>query len=105
MNDGWVTFIPLMADIFDNQKQAAPIIVTLISVSFYSSSALLNFFVGHFAGRSGSQGKMMASGIAILSLSFLASTSLSGSRATAALLHSGAASPSWLGSAVRFIIR
>ena len=71
VNDGWVTFIPLMADIIENQKQAPPIIVTLISVSFYSSSALLNFFVGHLAGKSGSQGRMMASGIAILSLSYL----------------------------------
>lgn len=71
VNDGWVTLIPLIADIIENQKQAPPVVVTLISVSFYSSSALLNFFVGHLASRSGSQGRMMASGIAIISLSFL----------------------------------
>ncbi len=71
VNDGWVSFIPIIADIIENQKQAPPVIVTLISVSFYSSSALLNFLVGHFAGKSGSQGRLMASGIAILSLSYL----------------------------------
>jgi MFS transporter, FSR family, fosmidomycin resistance protein len=71
VNDGWVTFIPLIADIIVNDKQTPLLVVTLISVSFYSSSALLNFYVGHLADRSGSQGKMMASGIAIFSLAFL----------------------------------
>ncbi len=71
VNDGWVMFIPLIADVIENQKQTPPVIVTLISVSFYSSSALLNFFIGHLASRSSSQGRMMASGIAILSLSYL----------------------------------
>jgi MFS transporter, FSR family, fosmidomycin resistance protein len=71
VNDGWVTFIPLIADIIVNEKQTPLIVVTLISVSFYSSSALLNFFIGHLADRSRSQGRMMASGIAIFSLAFL----------------------------------
>jgi FSR family fosmidomycin resistance protein-like MFS transporter len=71
VNDGWVTFIPLMADLIVNENQTPLIVVTLISVAFYSSSALLNFYVGHLADARGSQGKMMAMGIAIISLSFL----------------------------------
>ncbi|MDG6925445.1 MAG: MFS transporter [Nitrososphaerota archaeon] len=71
VNDGWVTFIPLMADLIVNENQTPLAIVTLISVSFYSSSALLNFYVGHLADASGSQGKMMSMGIAIISLSYL----------------------------------
>ena len=42
-------FLPLVADIIANEKQTLPIVVTLILVSFYSSSALLNFYVGHLA--------------------------------------------------------
>ncbi|MDA4136070.1 MAG: MFS transporter [Thaumarchaeota archaeon] len=71
VNDGWVTFIPLIADIIVNEKQTPSILVTLISVSFYSSSALLNFYVGHLADGNRSQGKMMATGIALFSLAFL----------------------------------
>lgn len=71
VNDGWVTFIPLIADIVVNEKQTPLFVVTLISVSFYSSAALLNFLVGHQADRTRSQGRMLASGIAILSLAFL----------------------------------
>ena len=71
VNDGWVTFIPLMADIIINEKQTPLFIVTLMSVSFYSSAALLNFVVGHAADRSGVLGRMMASGIATISLAYL----------------------------------
>ncbi len=70
INDGWVTFVPLMADVIVNTNHVPLVVVTLISVSFYSSSALLNFFVGHLADR-GSQGNILARGIALLSLTFL----------------------------------
>ena len=49
-------FLPLVADIIANEKHALPIAITLILVSFYSSSALLNFYVGHLADSRGSQG-------------------------------------------------
>jgi len=71
INDGWTMFLPLVADIVANEKQTLPIVITLILVSFYSSSALLNFLVGHLADRRGSQGSILARGIAILSLAFL----------------------------------
>jgi MFS transporter, FSR family, fosmidomycin resistance protein len=71
INDGWSMFVPLMADIIVNEKQTPLIVVTLISISFYSSSALLNFFIGHLADRKGRQGTVMATGIALISLAFL----------------------------------
>ena len=71
VNDGWVTFIPLMADIIIAERGASLIVVTLMSVSFYSTAALLNFLVGHAADRSGRLGRMMAAGIAIISLTYL----------------------------------
>ena len=46
-----------MADVIVNTNHVPLVVVTLISVSFYSSSALLNFFVGHLADR-GSQGNI-----------------------------------------------
>ena len=64
-------FIPLMADIIVNEKQTPLVVVTLITTSFYSSSALLNFYIGHLADRRGRQGTVMATGIALISLAFL----------------------------------
>ena len=64
-------FLPLVADIIANEKHALPIAITLILVSFYSSSALLNFYVGHLADSRGSQGTILARGIALISLAFL----------------------------------
>ena len=71
INDGWSMFIPLMADIIVNEKQTPLVVVTLITISFYSSSALLNFYIGHLADRRGRQGTVMATGIALISLAFL----------------------------------
>jgi MFS family permease len=71
INDGWTMFLPLVADIIANEKHALPIAITLILVSFYSSSALLNFYVGHLADSRGSQGTILARGIALISLAFL----------------------------------
>lgn len=70
VNDGWVMFIPTIADIIVNADHTPLFVVTLISVSFYSSSALLNFVIGHAAGR-GSQGDILARGIGLISLTSL----------------------------------
>ncbi|MGD0638478.1 MAG: MFS transporter, partial [Nitrososphaerales archaeon] len=70
-NDGWTMFLPLVADIIADEKHTLPIAITLILVSFYSSSALLNFYVGHLADSGGSQGSILARGIALISLAFL----------------------------------
>jgi MFS family permease len=64
-------FLPLVADIIADEKHTLPIAITLILVSFYSSSALLNFYVGHLADSGGSQGSILARGIALISLAFL----------------------------------
>jgi MFS transporter, FSR family, fosmidomycin resistance protein len=71
INDGWSMFVPLMADIIVNEKETPLVVVTLITISFYSSSALLNFYIGHLADRRGRQGTVMATGIALISLAFL----------------------------------
>jgi MFS transporter, FSR family, fosmidomycin resistance protein len=71
INDGWSMFVPLIADIIVNEKETPLVVVTLITISFYSSSALLNFYIGHLADRKGRQGTVMATGIALISLAFL----------------------------------
>lgn len=69
VNDGWSAFIPVVADLAHENQVPIPV-VALMSVAFYSAAALLSFHVGRWADRTGSQGKLIALGLALLSSSF-----------------------------------
>lgn len=69
VNDGWSAFIPVVADLA-HQRQTPILVVALMSVAFYSAAALFSFHIGRWADRTGTQGRLIAFGLAVISVSF-----------------------------------
>jgi MFS family permease len=68
VNDGIVFFVPLIADIFANERGVTPLELTTMFVIFYGSASILSAFVGRVADRRGGAGRLMGIGIMLLSL-------------------------------------
>lgn len=89
-NDGTVFFVPVIAAILAADHGVAPLVVTVLFLVFYGSSALLSPFVGRLADRLGSPATLMGLGLAILSVGlvgfYLALSAASGSGQVVELL-------------------
>ena len=68
INDGIVFFVPLIADIFANQRAVSPLELTVMFVIFYGSASILSAYVGRLADRTGGAGHLIGIGIMLLSL-------------------------------------
>lgn len=69
INDGIVFFVPLIADIFANQRGVTPLEVTVMFVAFYGSASILSAYVGRLADVTGGASSLIAVGTTLLSLS------------------------------------
>lgn len=89
-NDGTVFFVPVIAAILAARHGVSPLVVTLLFLVFYTSSAVLSPFVGRLADRLGSPASLMGLGLGILSAGlfgfYLALSETSGTLQVAALL-------------------
>jgi MFS family permease len=68
INDGTVFFVPLIADIFANQRGVTPTELTVMFVIFYGSASILSAYVGRVADRTGGAGRLIGIGTTLLSL-------------------------------------
>ncbi|MHB8958128.1 MAG: MFS transporter [Candidatus Limnocylindrales bacterium] len=89
-NDGTVFFVPVIAAILAANHGVSPLVLTLLFLVFYASSAVLSPFVGRLADRLGSPATLMGFGLGILSAGlfgfYLALSETSGPSLVAALL-------------------
>ena len=89
-NDGTVFFVPVIAAILAANHGVSPVVLTLLFLVFYTSSAVLSPFVGRLADRLDSPAILMGLGLGILSAGlfgfYLALSETSGPSLVAALL-------------------
>jgi MFS family permease len=71
VNDGTVFFVPVIAALVANLKEASPLELTVMFVVFYGSATIPSLYVGRSADRSGNAGALLGVGILLLSLGLL----------------------------------
>ena len=71
INDGEVAFVPVIAAILAVGASVPTLVIGLIPIVLYASSALVSVYVGRLADKSGKYGELMATGLVVLSLSFV----------------------------------
>jgi MFS family permease len=71
VNDGIVTFIPVIVDIVAFERNISPLVFTVIVTAFYATSSLLSIFAENLADKNPSQGPLIGLGLFLLSAGML----------------------------------